>query len=194
MLEPTAKILPLVLFYLFFAFPNDFLFISITPLGRFIAILLILFYSSISTYYGLMMCSVVIIYYRLKAVETTSLSDSCILINNQESFVSNSNEEDMDKFREEHCENNCLKYKGKNVKNENIEHIYPDLKFLNERCNPCDKNCGFTIGKRIKLEENITYPKTNDDWVMPIWNTWFSNNYEIPIAFNNIFSNTYENI
>ncbi len=197
MLETTAKLLPLVLFYLFFAFPNDFLYVSLTPLGRFIAIGLILFYSSMSTYYGLIICFVVIVYYSLKSVESISEFDSCILVNNQESFVSELSDivdENINKFREEHCENNRLKYKGNNVKNENAEHIFPNLKFLYEPCNPCDKNCGFLIQDKLKIEQNISYPKTDDNWVMPIWNTWFSNSDQPPIAFNNIFSNTFSKL
>ena len=197
MLETVAKLLPLVLFYLFFAFPNDFLYVSINPLGRFIAILLILFYASISNYYGLIMCAVVIIYYKLKAVEKTSTYDSCKLVNIQEPFVSNTDNivsENLDNFRKEHCENNVLKFKGKKVKNENAEHIFPDLKFLSEPCNPCDQNCGFSMQQRLKLEQSVSYPKTDDNWVLPIWNTWFSNNDQPPIAFNNIFANSFSQL
>ena len=195
MIKATAKIIPLIIFYLFFAFPNDFLEVSLTPLGRFIAILLILFYTTINTYYGIIMCSVVIFYYSLKSVEITS-TNSCILLNT-EPFVSESSnivQENLDKFRKEHCENNQLKYKGNVVHNENAQHIFPDLKFLSEPCNPCDKNCGFTIDQRIKVEENLNYPKMSSDWVLPIWNTWFSENDQPPIAFNNVFSNIYSTI
>ena len=59
----------ILMFYLFFTFPDQALDISITPLGRFISVLLILYYASIHKYYGLLMCAFVIFYYQLDCVE-----------------------------------------------------------------------------------------------------------------------------
>ena len=64
-----AKILPIILFYIFFAYSDKMLLMSITPLGRFIAILLILFYTSIHTLYGIIMALLVIFYYQMDFVE-----------------------------------------------------------------------------------------------------------------------------
>ena len=69
MFNTIAQVLPLIIFYLFFAFPDDFLYASIHPLGRLIAITLILLYSTIDTYYGILMCALVIIYYKMDFVE-----------------------------------------------------------------------------------------------------------------------------
>jgi hypothetical protein len=191
MFHCIAKLLPLFLFYLFFAFPDDFLYISISPLGRFISILLILFYSLINTYSGLTMCVTVIVYYNLSFVEKTSKFDSFMLVGNNsftpftiENFNNKEeNEEQKNDFRQKNCENGQLKHKKNKVHIENCEHIYPDLEFTQSQCNPCDKSCGFTIREQLKIEEDIAYPKTDDSWVNNIWNTWFSDS--TPHAFNN---------
>lgn len=188
MIDCIAKLLPLFIFYLFFAFPDDFLYTSISPLGRFISILLILFYSVFNTYTGLVMCAIVIFYYNLNSVEKTSSFDSFMLVGNnifQPYVQENFETEDMKKrdFREKHCENGVLKHKTNKVHNENAEHIFPELEFLEEPCNPCNDSCGFTIREQLKLQEEMVYPKTDDNWVNNIWKTWFNDNP--PFAFNN---------
>jgi len=186
MIDCIAKLLPLFIFYLFFAFPDDFLYTSITPLGRFIAIVLILFYSLFNTYTGLVMCAIVIFYYNLNSVEKTSSFDTFMLVGNntfqpfvQENFQTNDNKKE---FRQKHCENGSLKYKNNKVRNENAEHIFPELEFLEEPCNPCSNSCGFTVREQLKLHEEMVYPKNDDKWVNSIWKTWFSD--DPPFAFN----------
>jgi len=188
MIDCIAKLLPLFIFYLFFAFPDDFLYTSISPLGRFIAIILIIFYSLVNTYTGLIMCIFVIIYYNLNSVEKTSSFNSFMLIGDnifkpfiEENFETK-NEEEKDNFRQKQCENGVLKYKNNKVRNENAEHIFPELEFLDTPCNPCDDGCGFLIREQLKTQEEMVYPKTDDNWVINIWNTWFSD--KPPFAFN----------
>ena len=193
MVETIAKILPLILFYLFFSSPDDFLYVSITPLGRFIAIAILLFYSILHTYYGILLCFFIIIYYRMNFVEKTSMFDSNMLVGDYyiEPFRQ---EEELETFRKEHCENTELKFKEKKVHNENACHIFPELEFLNEPCNPCDKNCGITIHEKLVNEENLAYPKDNDNWVFQIWNTWFSENNSKPFANNTFLKTNYTKI
>lgn len=183
MLNTIAQVLPIVIFYLFFAFPDDFLYTSIHPLGRLVAILFILFYSSINTYYGILACAFVIVYYKMDFVEKTSLFDSYMLIGDTyyEPFETEQKvQKKIQEFREENCKNNKLTFKEKQVKNENARHIFPELEFLEEQCNPCDKYCGITIKEKIQNEEGLVYPKTDDNWIFQIWNTWFSENKTIP--------------
>lgn len=183
MLKTIAQVIPLIIFYLFFACPDDFLYTSIHPLGRLAAISLILFYSSINKYYGILMCILVILYYKMDFVEKTSMFDSYMLIGDQfyEPFETEQKvQEKLDEFREENCKNGSLEFKKNKVKNENASHIYPELEFLEEPCNPCDKYCGFTIREKLQNEESLIYPKENDNWVYNIWNTWFSENNSKP--------------
>ena len=190
MMHTIAKILPLIIFYLFFSFPDEFLYVSINPLGRLIAVLILLFYSSLDLLYGIAVCFVIIFYYNLHFVEKTSMFDSHMLVGNQYKEPFNVQEK-IEEFRKENCENNVLKFKNKNVKNENACHIFPELEFLNEPCNPCNKNCGVTIYERLSNEENLSYPKTDDNWVFDIWNTWFSNEKTKPYADSRHFKKNY---
>jgi len=185
MILTIAKILPLIIFYLFFAFPDDFLYVSISPLGRLFAIFIILLYSSINTYYGIIMCVLIILYYRLEFIEKTSMFDSYMLIGDTffEPFTEKE-EPKVKEFREKNCKNNELMFKNNKVKNENASHIFPELEFLNDFCNPCDEKCGISIQEKLQNEESIAYPKTDDNWVFNIWNTWFSNEKAPPYASN----------
>ena len=114
MILTIAKILPLITFYLFFAFPDDFLYVSISPLGRLFAIFIILLYSSINTYYGIVMCVLIILYYRLEFIEKTSMFDSYMLIGDTffEPFT-HKEETKVKEFREKNCKNNELMFKKK---------------------------------------------------------------------------------
>lgn len=62
-------ILPIVLLYVFFAHPDNALDISITPLGRFLCILFIVYYAYIDVRYGLIACIFAILYYQMDCVE-----------------------------------------------------------------------------------------------------------------------------
>lgn len=166
-----AKLIPFILFYLFFAFPDDFLMTSISPLGRFVAIVLILFYSCVHPILGIIMCSVIIGYYHMDSVANTcAFYDKAVL---NEAFSSKEQA-----FQEEHCVHGSLTWKQQEVRKENTEHIFEDLTFTDGICNVCDPNCGFKIQEILKNEQEIVYPKGEDEWVMSVWRTWFS--YDTP--------------
>jgi len=79
---------------------------------------------------------------------------------------------DSYKKTEKYCKNGFLMNKGQIVKNEMIEHVYPNIKIENEyhKCNICDPTCKFTFtNKIIETEENIM-PKSSNDWVDIVWN------------------------
>jgi hypothetical protein len=61
--------------------------------------------------------------------------------NNKENF----NESLEDKFRRENCKNGVLMFKNINVNNEMSEFVFPEMKFNNDICNPCNKTCDITI-------------------------------------------------
>lgn len=161
-----AKILPIIIFYIFFAYSDKMLSVSITPLGRFIAICIIIFYTSIHIFYGIIIALLVIFYYQMDFVE---------------GFAQSSMKEGFD--RKENCAaDGQIMYKEYPVKLENVEHIFPDLQFTYGQCNPCDINCAFTISQKLSTQEEITYPKSSDDWVNHIWQTWFSEDSMKPFA------------
>ena len=61
--------IPILMFYLFFAFPDAFLDISLTLYGRLISVLLIMYYTCIHKYYGILVCLFVIFYYQMDSIE-----------------------------------------------------------------------------------------------------------------------------
>ena len=173
-MNSLAKLIPFVLFYLFFAFPDDFLMTSISPLGRFVSVILILFYSCIQPLLGLMMCFVIIAYYHMDAVVNTCAFYDTPMLTCQEGFASTKEEE----FRQEHCVNGSLTWKRNHVRKENTEHVFEDVTFTDGVCNVCDPTCGFKLHEILKNEHEIVYPKGDDDWVLSVWRTWFS--YDSP--------------
>jgi len=72
MLHFLAILIPILLVYIYFAFPNQAVSISLTPLGRFITIIIVLFYTDINIWYGLLACVLVILYYQMDFVEGMS--------------------------------------------------------------------------------------------------------------------------
>jgi hypothetical protein len=219
-----GQVLPLLFFYSFFAFPDEILSASITPLGRLIATLAIVFYTTIHPMYGLAMCVMVIFYYQLDCVEgfsafsndynklLTSGSLHSKLLDYMfapghydysshpreftsavESQVTREPYTNMAAdFRKEHCDQGALTFKSQHVRNENATLIFPQLSFTDNTCNPCDENCGISIITRLQMQEDITYPKTNTDWVSNIWETWFSDDKTPPYAHTKI-AQTYSN-
>jgi hypothetical protein len=67
-----AEIIPLLLFYVILLYPDQTLLFSVTPLGRLMAVLLVLFYTSIHSSYGLVVCIFIILYYQTDMVESMS--------------------------------------------------------------------------------------------------------------------------
>jgi len=61
-----------------------------------------------------------------------------------------------DDFRKQNCEKGVLKHKNVNVKHEMAEHIFPEMKFREGICNPCDKTCEISIVEgKLKTESEI---------------------------------------
>ena len=194
MKEYVGQLMPLLLFYAFFAFPDQMLASSITPLGRFISIVIITFYTCIHPLYGLAMCAFIILYYQMDCVEgfaanteyyTELLTAEPVLHiwNSKYDRYSEYFTTKEDEFRQDHCEKDTLMHKSQTVKPENASHIFPELSFTNDTCNPCDKNCGISISKRLDVQEELIYPKVNTDWVSQIWDTWFSEDKTVPYAY-----------
>jgi len=174
--EYIGQVIPLLLFYAFFAFPDQMLSASITPLGRFIPILLITLYTCIHPAYGFTMCVFVILYYQMDCVEGFAADVSGELL------TSASFSHKVDEFRQNHCINNTLTYKSRPVKSENASHIFPEMSFTDDICNPCDKNCGISISSRLDDQEELMYPKMGTEWVSQIWEKWFSEDNKVPYA------------
>lgn len=215
-----AQFIPFILFYLLFVHSNRMVIFSNTPLGRLLAIALIIFYTNISIKYGFMFCVLIIFYYQMDSVEgmadmtkrfrkpntndewdifdwietpySTPVEDHLLYPSFDTENFANADEisESMgsetsvkDQFRQDNCKNGQLMHKGLPVKTDMADMVFNELEFLNERCNPCDKTCNFSIiEQKLKSQEDVTYPKQSDNWVNDIWKTWFNGNYQRPYA------------
>lgn len=64
------------------------------------------------------------------------------------------NEKLQGEFRKENCVNGELINKDIPVKYEMSEHVFPEIRFRRGFCNPCSKNCEFSIIKQKIETEN----------------------------------------
>jgi hypothetical protein len=67
-----SLLIPIVFLYMYFALPQHLISISLTPLGRFLTILIIMYYTTIDIWYGMLVCLLVILYYQADFVEGMS--------------------------------------------------------------------------------------------------------------------------
>lgn len=61
--------LPIVLLYLFLAYTRDAILFSNTPVGKFIAIYIIVYYANVNILYGIFVCMLILVYYQTDLVE-----------------------------------------------------------------------------------------------------------------------------
>tara|TARA_B110000967_G_C18897357_1_gene571739 strand:+ start:4217 stop:4642 length:426 start_codon:yes stop_codon:yes gene_type:complete len=137
MQKEIAQFIPILLIFLFLSFFQSMKQFSYTSFGKLIAVICILFYSCLDIYMGVFVCLLVIYYYQDDL--TTNL------LNNQEDEKPKQSNNYINDFKKTNCNENTLTFKGMNVKNEMTEHIFPQIHYLNERCNPCSSNCKFSI-------------------------------------------------
>jgi hypothetical protein len=78
-----------------------------------------------------------------------------------EAFNTNSS---IASFQSQNCKNEELVYKGMEVKTEMAEHVFPEIHFTGEKCNPCSPTCDFSIiEQQLKASEEIQ-PKSSYEW------------------------------
>jgi|TARA_B110000967_G_scaffold190246_2_gene214772 hypothetical protein len=67
-------------------------------------------------------------------------------------------EDPISTFKKENCKDGLLMKDDKEVTKDSITSSFPDLKFLEEPCNPCDDDCKFEIvssSERLTAEKNV---------------------------------------
>ena len=130
--------------------PKQFIPFSHTSLGRFLAVLIIVYFAKKHALVGLLICIAVILYYQF--------NESNYMLNIPEGFLweltytpySNEVYDDLHsklsrQFRQDNCPAGKLMYKGVQVNPEMTEHIFPEVKFDGAPCDPCNARCNFTI-------------------------------------------------
>jgi hypothetical protein len=180
--------IPILLIVLFVFFPNRAIPFSHTSLGRFVAIMLIVYYAKKDITVGLFACILTIFYYQLDHFEhilnvsegflwemTLDDGKTPIYNNNYTPYkyevyhafnTKLQNDSSLEsKFQRDNCTNGELKSKDININVEMSEHIYPELKFENSPCNPCNPMCKFSIiENKIRVEEELLKPKNSNEW------------------------------
>jgi hypothetical protein len=72
-------------------------------------------------------------------------------------------------FRKKNCKKGALKFKDIDVKHEIATHIFPEIKFNNDACNPCTDTCNFSIiEEKMKNEDSIVKPKFSNNAIFPL--------------------------
>lgn len=142
-------------------YSKQFVPFSHTSLGRFFAVAVIAYYSKINVLIGLFVCAAVILYYQTE--------DSKYMLNIPEGFLwemtytpytnemyDQLHSELSEQFRQDHCPKGKLMLKGIPVNVEMAEHVFPELKFNESPCDPCNARCNFTIlQKKLNTEEAL---------------------------------------
>jgi hypothetical protein len=148
--------------------------LSFTTLGKLLAVLLIIFYTIYDTIAGLLMCGLIILYYQCSFFEgfETELKEAFESKNNANANT-NANESLTPSLRSQfeiqYCDKGKLKYKNNDVKTEMAVHVFPELNFNGEKCNPCSSDCDYSvieekILERFQNEENLIKPKDSNGW------------------------------
>jgi hypothetical protein len=181
--------IPILLIVFFVFFPSRVIPFSHTTLGRFLAIMLIVYYAKKDITIGLFVCILTILYYQQDHFEyilnvsegflwEMTLDDGKYPIYNNDNYTPYKyevyhafntklrNESSLErKFQRENCVNGELQSKGVNINPEMSEHVYPELKFDNAPCNPCNPMCKFSIiENKIRVEEELLKPKNSNEW------------------------------
>jgi hypothetical protein len=66
-------------------------------------------------------------------------------------------------FRKENCDGKTLKYKNMEVNDEVAEHVFPEVKYNNDKCNPCADTCDISVMENKLKAEKEMIPKFSKD-------------------------------
>ena len=166
--------IPIILLFILLSYTEQFIQVSGSVLGKLLAVVIVLFYSSIDILHGILAAGFVILYYQSDIVEamldrneyptvptqpdtvtvTVPIEDTGLLAtDNTLSYLSQYERPTTCKggsnnkmsFRKEHCKKGHLTVKDQIVRTEMTEHIYPEVSFVSDRCNICDSTCDFKV-------------------------------------------------
>jgi hypothetical protein len=142
----VAQFIPILLFFLAASYLKDAVLLSRTVLGKFIAILVIVFYTTIDPLLGILACLAIIFFYQTDYVENML---------NMYDWKDESHATywgmpidiplAVNEFRQENCVNGRLKYKNMDVTNDMAHHVFPEMQFNNHPCDPCSNTCDISI-------------------------------------------------
>ena len=176
--------LPIALIILYILFPRSFVKISTQPLGKCIAVTMIVMYTYLDMMHGFIICLLTILFYQREVGEgfistqtqnyfdflpKPSLKDECTTYEGHSETTFTPVEEAYPEtlppikkvsehlFRREFCHktDSRIVHKDQKVRNSLVTHVYPEFGFRDGECNPCDKTCHFTVDRRHDAEEDL---------------------------------------
>lgn len=163
----VMQFIPIMLVLIYVSYKPWFIDVSHSILGKVIAVMIILYYTSIDYVYGTLCCVVIIAFYQMNEREGfgTKVGQKAVIdakpvgdakpkeggvkphINaNVKPDTIDAFTSARDEFIKTKCRNGVLMYKDFPVKSEMADHIYPEIQFnTKSRCNPCDTTCDYSI-------------------------------------------------
>ena len=203
-----TQFIPIIIMFLLLSYPKNIIKLSHSILGRLIAVSIIIYYSSLDKYLGLLVCGLVIFYYQMDYVEgfendeyegfendeyegfeeglepeTAKDTISTLLDNSNKHFAYYADlyndeipkpiiaTEPEENFRNEYCDKNGnVIYKDSIINLEMLKHLFPEINFNIDKCNPCDRNCRFSmIESKINNNEKLKPISTTTFWNMKLF-------------------------
>jgi len=178
----VMQFIPIILVLVYASYKPWFIDTSQTILGKVIAVMLILYYTSIDYVYGTLCCVVIIAFYQMneregfgakavgdKAEPTTKSVSDVKPVSNVKPVVMKPDTIDAftsarDTFIQEKCRDGVLMYKDFPVKSEMADHVYPEIQFnTKSRCNPCDSTCDYSIVEAKINTETEMCPRSSNN-------------------------------
>jgi hypothetical protein len=99
------------------------------------------------------------LYFDNKKKKEGMMNYSEIYENNGDKDILINNEKTQNEFKQNNCVKGELTNKGVPVNYEMTEHVFPELKFRRGFCNPCLKDCEFSIiDQKLALEDKLRIP------------------------------------
>lgn len=170
-----SQFIPIILLFLLVSNPDIIIQFSNMSIGRVIAVSVILFYSSINKYLGLLSCMLIVLYLQiysyddtkeffenlsfsefekkeqpLKVLETSPVryADYSNLYKTECAKYAPQNDANSivkKQFTDRFCDRDVLKYKDIAVRSDMVQHVFPEIQFKAGKCNPCSSTCDFSI-------------------------------------------------
>lgn len=180
----TIFLFLVIMFYLFLSEQEQFLVMTETTLGKFIIIAAIILTTSVNKYLGIFVCAVAILYYHSNVVENmlnmydyetkmseiidesenldkvinAKISDSPKKVTFEDDFTNieegSNNLKYQTEFKKLNCTNGILKHKNMEVKEDMVQHVFPEIVYKDQSCNVCTSGCNFSIIESKFLAES----------------------------------------
>ena len=184
----VMQFIPIIIILVYVSYKRWFIEASSSVLGKIVAILMILYYTSIDYMYGTLCCISVIAFYQMNEREGFSLAPAfapafapvvapaqVVVAPAQVALVQvkttdikpdtvDSFNVARDTFIKEKCKNGVLMYKDFPVKPEMADHIFSEIQFNPKtRCNPCDTTCNYSIIEAKLSTETELCPRDSNN-------------------------------